>query len=87
MGRAYNVTATFLAQVAVDVNAAANALLGTGALTAEQITYLDSRGNQDGAYDLGDFLAFIKFSGVSPSAGVMRQVLSHPPAHIKARDR
>jgi M6 family metalloprotease-like protein len=87
MGRAYNVSATFLAQVAVDVNAAANALLGTGALTAEQITYLDSRGNQDGAYDLGDFLAFIKFSGVSPSAGVMRQVLSHAPAHIKARDR
>ena len=87
MGRAYNINATFLAQVAVDVNAAANKLLGTGPLTAEQAAYLDSRGNQDGTYDLGDFLAFIKFSGVSPSAGVMRQLLSHAPTRAEPKGR
>lgn len=80
MNRPYSVNAKFVAQVAVDVNAAANTLLGTGALAPEQTAYLDARGNQNGIYDLGDFLAYVKFSGVSPSAGVMRALLAGPPA-------
>ena len=76
MGRPYTVNANFVAQVAVDVNAAANTLLGTAALAPDQIAYLDARGNQNGVYDLGDFLAFAKFSGVSPSVGVMRALLA-----------
>ena len=76
MGRPYTVSAKFVAQVAVDVTAAANTLLGTATLAPEQMTYLDARGNQNGTYDLGDFLAYVKFSGVSPSVGVMRQLLA-----------
>ena len=76
MGRPYTVSAKFVAQVAVDVNAAANTLLGTSALSPEQTAYLDARGNQNGVYDLGDFLAYVKFSGVSPSVGVMRALLA-----------
>ena len=76
MSRPYTVNAKFVAQVAVDVNAAANTLLGSGALAPDQIAYLDARGNQNGVYDLGDFLAFAKFSGVTPSVGVMRALLA-----------
>ena len=87
MGRAYNVNATFVAQVAVTVDGAANALLGSGFLTAEQVAYLDARGNHDGTYDIGDFLAFARFSGVSPSAGVMQQLLSRTQARPAGKGR
>ena len=80
MSRPYTVNANFVAQVAVDVNAAANTLLGTATLAPDQIAYLDARGNQNGVYDLGDFLAFVKFTGVSPSVGVMRALLAGPVA-------
>lgn len=76
MERPYTVSATFVSEVAVSIDAAANTLLGTASLTAAQIAYLDARGNHDGTYDLGDFLAFAKASGVAPTAGVMRQVLA-----------
>ncbi|MBA2626660.1 MAG: hypothetical protein H0U85_01470 [Gemmatimonadales bacterium] len=76
MARAYSVRATFLSQVAVTVNAAADALLGRSSLTAEQASYLDSRGNRNGTFDLGDFLAFARAQGISPRAAVMQQVLS-----------
>lgn len=79
MARPYNLTATFVAQVNVAVDAAANTLLGTGGLSAEQSAYLDARGNRNGVYDLGDFLAYVKASGASPSAAVMRQLLTVAP--------
>lgn len=84
MSRPYNVNARFVAQVAVDVNAAANTLLGTAALSPDQTAYLDARGNQNGTYDLGDFLAYVKFSGVSPSVGVMRALLAGAAAQKPA---
>ena len=87
MGRPYNVNATFVTQVAVTVDAAANLLLGTGFLTPEQTAYLDARGNRNGTYDIGDFLAFVRFTGVSPSPGVMQQLLSKAPARPAGKGR
>ncbi len=76
MNHPYLVTATFVAQVEVTVDAAANTLLGTATLTTAQSSYLDSRGNRNGVYDLGDFLAFARFSGITPTAGVVQRVLA-----------
>lgn len=87
MGRPYSVNATFVAQVAVTVDAAANLLLGTGFLTPEQMAYLDARGNRNGTYDIGDFLAFVRFTGISPSPGVMQQLLAKAPARPAGKGR
>ncbi|MBI4502979.1 MAG: hypothetical protein HY700_17705 [Gemmatimonadetes bacterium] len=44
-----------------------NHLLGIGAsLSAEEIRYLDLIGNNNGGYDVGDFLAWVKKTGASP---------------------
>lgn len=85
MARPYSLTATFVGQVAVGVDAAANTLLGTGGLSAEQSAYLDARGNRNGVYDLGDFLAYVKASGATPSAAVMQQLLTQAPPRKAAR--
>ena len=87
MARPYTVNATFVAQVAVTVDAAANTLLGTAFLSPAQAAYLDARGNHNGAYDIGDFLALVKATGVLPSPGVMQQVLSRTPAPVAPKGR
>jgi hypothetical protein len=43
----------------ITVDEAADALLAQQAVTAEQLDYLDSRGNGDGVYNLGDLLAYL----------------------------
>jgi len=87
MARPYTVNASFVAQVAVSVDAAANMLLGTGTLSAEQTGYLDARGNRNGTYDIGDFLAYVRFTGVSPSPGVMQQLLTRTPSRPIGKGR
>jgi len=74
MGRGYNVTASFVTPVAVDVNAAAAALMGGPALTTAQTDYLDQVGNKNTGYDLGDFLALLRLNGVVPSPALLKQL-------------
>lgn len=63
MRHPFDVTANFLAVQDVTLADAAGALLGSSALGTDQGTYLDVVGNQDGVYDLGDFLAAVELSG------------------------
>lgn len=76
MGRGYNVTATFVTPVAVDVNAAAAALMGGPSLTTAQTDYLDQIGNKNTGYDLGDFLALLRLNGVVPSPAILKQLVA-----------
>jgi hypothetical protein len=49
--------ANFVAVQPVQLGNAADALFGTGQLLAPEAAYLDAVGNNNGVYDLGDFLA------------------------------
>src|SRR5919197_3866970 len=50
-------------------------LLGpTAPLTADQLRYLDLLGNNNGSFDIGDFLAWVKTTG-APLTAVMLQAL------------
>ncbi len=71
MGRPYTVTANFLgALTTADVVAQ---LLGpTQPLTSAQIQYLDQHGNNNGVFDLGDFLAWVKATGAPLSPAVLQ---------------
>jgi M6 family metalloprotease-like protein len=83
MGRGYNVTATFVTPVPVNVEAAATALMGGAALTTAQTSYLDQIGNKNTGYDLGDFLALLRLNGVVPSPALLQQLgaASAPKEH------
>ena len=81
MHRPYNVVANFSGAVAVTYPQATNAILGITPLTSPQATYLDSQGNNNGIYDLGDYLAYLKANAIVPSAAVMTRILgatAHP---------
>ena len=87
MGRPYSLTAVFSGAVAVVTQDAVNALLGatctvTPCLSALQLTYLDQTGNNDGVYNLGDFLAYADRTGLNPSAAVMQQLLAQPTKSV-----
>jgi len=71
MGRPYTVTANFLgALTTADVVAQ---LLGpTQPLTIAQIQYLDQHGNNNGVFDIGDFLAWVKATGAPLSPAVLQ---------------
>jgi M6 family metalloprotease-like protein len=67
MGRPYTVTAVFVATADVVVH-----LLGpTAPLTPEQLQALDANGNNNGSFDVGDFLAWVKATGATLSAETM----------------
>jgi len=36
-------------------------------LTADEVRYLDFLGNNNGGFDVGDFLAWVKLTGAPPS--------------------
>lgn len=64
---------------AVALDAAVHQLLKLdAALTAGQVRYFDLLGNRNNRLDLGDFLAWVKATGVKPSAAVMARVLAAP---------
>ena len=88
MGRPYNVTANFSGAVAVTYSQATNAILGVTPLTSPQATYLDSQGNNNGIYDLGDFLAYLKANAIIPSPALMTRIFAataHPLTAPKER--
>jgi hypothetical protein len=70
--RPYDLTAYFLVSVPVAVADATAEILGTATLTADQKTFLDSLGNRNGMYDLGDYLALLLRNGQSASPEVLR---------------
>jgi immune inhibitor A len=45
-----------------------------GVMTEDEVRYFDLLGNRNGRLDLGDFLAWVKATGVKPSAEVMARV-------------
>jgi len=50
-------------------------LLGpTAPLNADQIRYLDFLGNNNGSFDVGDFLAWVKLTGAPPSPPVSQSM-------------
>ena len=50
-------------------------LLGDPQLTEAQRIHLDSLGNHDGIFNLGDFLAYLQRSGLSASPEIMQRLL------------
>ncbi len=49
------------------VSEAANSLLGQSSLTPDVMVFLDSIGNQNGRYDVGDFRAYVQMLGLLAS--------------------
>lgn len=87
MMRPYSLTPVFSANVTVNADDAANSLLGASCttvpcLTTQQLTYLDQTGNNDGVYNLGDFLAYADRNGLNPSSPAMQRVLAGPTVSI-----
>jgi M6 family metalloprotease-like protein len=74
MGRPYNVSANFGDAVAVSYDEATNAILGITPLSGAQATYLDSQGNNNAVYDLGDYLAYLKANGLVTAPAVMARI-------------
>ncbi len=72
MSRGYILTANVLATVTVATNDAVQDILGTPTLTVQQKTFLDQLGNNNGIYDLGDFLAFADRNGLNPAPVLQR---------------
>jgi len=64
MGRPYDVTALFTSTASVPREVAAAGLLGTATLSAEQRLQLDALGNQNGYFDVGDYLALLQRAGL-----------------------
>jgi hypothetical protein len=64
----FSVTAPTLATTAVTTQ-----LLGpTAPLNADQVRYLDFLGNNNGSFDIGDFLAWVKATGAPLSAAALQ---------------
>lgn len=67
MTRPWDLQATFLAQMTIAEQDAADEILGIPRLTAEQKAYLDTLGNRNGTYDVGDYYAFLRRAGRVPA--------------------
>lgn len=65
MNRPWSVAAEFITPVTVSPGAAVTALLGGLALTPTVAAYLDTIGNRNGTYDVGDLLAWLRFTNQS----------------------
>jgi hypothetical protein len=67
MSRPYAVRAVFLETFST-AELVSQLLTGTSALTPAQLSDLDQLGNNNGAFDLGDFLAWVQATGAPLSA-------------------
>jgi len=68
--RTFTLSVTVPALATADVTAQ---LLGpTSPLNADQIRYLDFLGNNNGGFDIGDFLAWVKLTGAPLSAAALQ---------------
>jgi M6 family metalloprotease-like protein len=72
MRHPFDLTAVFLPAVTVDAAVAARALLGGAPLDAPTAAYLDAIGNQNGIYDVGDYLAWLSRTGQRIPAALQR---------------
>ena len=70
-GQPYSVTANF---TATPLDSVVAQLLNGHGLTALQAATLDFQGNQNGHYDLGDFLAWLDQSGTAISAQLLARI-------------
>jgi hypothetical protein len=73
MGRPYRITASFLAPLATG-DVVAQLLTGTSPLTPTDLSALDVLGNNNGRFDVGDFLAWVKATG-APLTTAQRAVV------------
>jgi len=74
MGRPYAVTAVFIASTDVVAQ-----LLGPiTPLSAAQIQALDANGNNNGSFDVGDFLAWVKATGAPGVAAALSATARRP---------
>ena len=72
MSRAFTLSVTAPTLATSDVVAQ---LLGpTAPLNADQVRYLDYLGNNNGSFDIGDFLAWVKATGAPLNAAVLQAV-------------
>ncbi len=68
--RTFTMSVTAPTLATVDVTAQ---LLGpTSPLSADQVRYLDFIGNDNGGFDIGDFLAWVKATGAPLSAAALQ---------------
>ncbi|HKP30159.1 MAG TPA: M6 family metalloprotease domain-containing protein [Gemmatimonadales bacterium] len=79
MKRPYDVTAVYLAEQVIPVQDATDDLLGTAKLNFDQRNFLDQLGNRNGGYDVGDYLALLDRSGVSPSPELLKRIAAARP--------
>lgn len=72
MQRPYTLSARF-----IGLEAAVHELLGMDSLlTRDELRYFDKSGNANGAFDLGDFLAWVKRTGAKPAAALMARLMA-----------
>jgi hypothetical protein len=70
-GQPYSVTANFQA---APLDSVVQQLLTGHGLNGSQVLTLDSQGNQNGHFDLGDFLAWLDQSGTAISAQLLARI-------------
>lgn len=76
MSKNYNLQAQFSFTAAFSTVAAANDLLGVPSLSVAQRGLLDDQGNDNGTYDLGDFLAWVTLTGEGVPPALMARLLA-----------
>ena len=76
MARPYSVRAVFLETFST-AQVVAQLLNGSSALTAAQLSDLDKLGNNNGGFDLGDFLAWVQATG-APLTAAQRGLVDVP---------
>jgi hypothetical protein len=87
MERPYSLTPVFSGSVTIVTHNAVNALLGVSCgnapcLTSEELTFLDQAGNNDQAYNLGDFLAYADRAGLNLGSPDIQRVLVAPTVTV-----
>ena len=73
MDRPFTVTGNF-AGALVTADVVAQLLGPTQPLSAAQVNFLDSQGNNNGLFDIGDFLAWVKATGAPVSPAMLQQL-------------
>ena len=74
MAHPYDVTAVYLLNQTVAPQDAADELLGNPKLSFAQRDFLDQLGNRNGGYDVGDYLALLNRSGITPSPELLSRL-------------
>jgi hypothetical protein len=78
MTHPFTETAAFATAVPISLAEATSQILGTARLSSAQLTFLDQIGNNNGSYDVGDFLAYLRLTGVEPAPALLARLFSRP---------